>query len=329
MSNELIKLNNETIGVFQLRDNAKYQLEQIKNIECGVNYLNKMKTIETWAKAEKKDAELQNMISEQKLRTQRILGNLIREGQERGEIAKPGRVRDSKVPDGNLYNERTLSEVGLTKKQSHIFQKIADIPEETFEEFITEKKQAVDVAVSELTTAGMLHYANTGSYVSNNSGDNEWYTPKEYIESARVVMGTIDVDPASSKISNEIIKATQYYTIENNGLSKNWVGKIWMNPPYAQPFIKQFSEKLLLEIKTKNCQEAIVLVNNATDTEWFQNMAIMCNSICFTSGRIKFWAPEPDKKLSAPLQGQAILYFGKNKKIFKVEFSKYGFTTDI
>ena len=55
-----------------LRDNAKQQLAQIKDIETGVEYLNKVKAIETWAKAEKKDAELQNIIAEQKLRTQRI-----------------------------------------------------------------------------------------------------------------------------------------------------------------------------------------------------------------------------------------------------------------
>lgn len=310
-------------NALQLRDNAKYQLEQIKDIESGIDYLNKVKTIETWAKAEKKDAELQNMIAEQKIRTQRILGNLIREGQARGEIIQGGGNYSRRE---EFDKPRTLSDVGLTAKQSHVFQKIADIPEDTFEGFISEKKQAVDNAVSELTTAGILHYANTGAHVSNNAGDNEWYTPEEYIISARVVMGEIDVDPASSKEANSVVKAKKYFTIENDGLKKEWHGSVWMNPPYAQPFIKQFSEKLLNEIEKENCQEAIVLVNNATDTEWFQNMAVKCQSICFTRGRVRFWAPG---KKSAPLQGQAILYFGNNKTVFKKEFIKYGFVADI
>lgn len=302
------------LNALTLRDNAKYQLEQIKDIESGVDYLNKVKTIETWAKAEKKDAELQNMIAEQKIRTQRILGNLIRVGQERGEIKTQATAKSSTI--------RELDDFGINKKQSHTFQKIADIPENEFEEFIAEKKDAVNNAVSELTTAGIINFAKNGAHVSNNSGDNEWYTPKEYIDSALAVMGEINTDPASTQIANEIIKADNFYTAKENGLNKNWIGKVWMNPPYAQPLISQFCSKLITEIENKNCIEAIVLVNNATETNWFFTLAQKASVICFTKGRIKFWAPD---KISAPLQGQAIIYFGENKKLFAEEFVKYGF----
>jgi len=308
------------VNALQLRDNAKYQLEQIKNIESGIDYLNKVKAIETWAKAEKKDAELQNMIAEQKIRTQRILGKLIQEGQEKGEIKTQATAKSSV--------RKELDDFGINKKQSSTFQKIADIPEESFEEFISEKKQAVDNAVSELTTTGILHYANTGAHVSNNSGDNEWYTPEKYIISVRTVMGEINIDPASSSEANKIVNANEYFTIENDGLTKEWNGKIFMNPPYAQPFIKLFSEKLVSEIEIGNCKEAIVLVNNATDTGWFQNMALKSKSICFIRGRIKFWAPDKEQK-SAPLQGQVMLYFGENEKMFNEEFIKYGFIANI
>ena len=61
--------NKKEIEALKLRDNATHQLEQIKNIETGKDYLNKVKAIETWARAEKKDAKLQNLIAEQKIRT--------------------------------------------------------------------------------------------------------------------------------------------------------------------------------------------------------------------------------------------------------------------
>jgi len=37
---------------------------------------------------------------------------------------------------------------------------------------------------------------NGNAHVSYNSGENEWYTPPEFIASAREVLGTISLDPA-------------------------------------------------------------------------------------------------------------------------------------
>lgn len=143
--------------VLILRDNAKCELEKIKSVEEGMTYLNKLSAIDVWVKAEKKDAELQNIVAEQKLRTQRILGKLIREGQQNGGIASAG--GDSNMPDRN--NRKQIPEIGLTHKQSSTFQQIASIPDETFEEFITEKKEAVKDAVAELTTSGALRLARS------------------------------------------------------------------------------------------------------------------------------------------------------------------------
>ena len=107
--------------------------------------------------AEKKDAELQNMVAEQKLRTQRILGELIQEGQDNGEIAtqsEHGKGIQTSMPQGNT--RKTLADIGVSGKQSSMFKQIADIPEKDFDSFIKEKKEAVDKAVSELTTKGAV-----------------------------------------------------------------------------------------------------------------------------------------------------------------------------
>jgi len=56
-------------------------------------------------------------------------------------------------------------------------------------------------------------------HVSYNSGNNEWYTPGEYIKAAYRVMGVINLDPASSKLANATVKAGKYFTAEDNGLS--------------------------------------------------------------------------------------------------------------
>jgi len=141
-----------------LRDNAKYQLQQIKDVETGIEYLNKVKALEVWVKAEKKDAELQNMVAEQKLRTQRILGQLIKKGQEDKEIATQSQPLKINIPEGYI-KPKTLSSIGITLKESSIYKTIASIPDEIFEQAIIDKKDAVDRAVGELTTAGMLKMA--------------------------------------------------------------------------------------------------------------------------------------------------------------------------
>lgn len=158
-------------------------------------------------------------------------------------------------------------------------------------------------------------------HVSNNSGENEWYTPVEIIESARAVMGSIDLDPATSLLANETVKAEQIFTKEDNGLINSWSGNVWMNPPYSQPLIKEFSDKLVAELS--KIDQACVLTNNATETEWYQQMMQRCKVVCFVRSRVKFIDCNGDPS-GAPLQGQTIMYFGKKEQEFVEEFGKYG-----
>lgn len=130
-----------------LREQASQQLAQIKSIESGKEYLSKVKGIEAWAKAEKQDAQMMTMIAEQKLRTQRILGQLIKQGQEAGEIKKKGESHS---------DSKSLSQLGIRIQDSKRYQDIASIPEPAFNEFIETKKAEVDEKAAELTTAGML-----------------------------------------------------------------------------------------------------------------------------------------------------------------------------
>ena len=160
------------------------------------------------------------------------------------------------------------------------------------------------------------------AHVSNNSGQNEWYTPKEYIDAARKVMGSIDLDPASSVAANEIVKATTFYTADDDGLSKEWSGNVWLNPPYAQPLIAQFIAKLVRHLG--DISQAILLVNNATETKWFQLAASHAAAICTPSSRVRFLDPHGNP--GSPLQGQAVLYFGSSLHVFISQFTRFGVT---
>ena len=162
-------------------------------------------------------------------------------------------------------------------------------------------------------------------HVANNSGNNEWYTPSEYIEAARKAMGSIDTDPASNDIANKVVKAEKYYTIETDGLAHDWHGNVWMNPPYSSDLITKFIEKL--KEQRGNYEQAIILVNNATETQWFYEIVKIASAVCFPKSRVKFYMP--DGKTGAPLQGQAVLYVGNNTEKFISAFGGIGWTAKI
>jgi phage N-6-adenine-methyltransferase len=154
------------------------------------------------------------------------------------------------------------------------------------------------------------------------TGENEWYTPQEYVESARFVLGAIDLDPASTEQANETVKARTFFAEADNGLEKDWFGNIWLNPPYAQPTIAQFADKVVAEWESGRITSAIVLTHNYTDTAWFQKVMNSATAICFTRGRVRFYSPAGE--IAAPTQGQAFFYFGDDLNRFVEAFSGIG-----
>jgi len=154
------------------------------------------------------------------------------------------------------------------------------------------------------------------------TGENEWYTPAQYIEMARHVMCDIDLDPASCEEANKTIKAKAIFTAENSGLDQVWGGRIWLNPPYSRELMPAFIEKLEQEYKAGSITDAIVLSHNNTDTAWFHKMAAISDAIAFPKQRIKFYR---GNETAAPVNGQAFFYIGEKHKKFASVFSEIGF----
>jgi hypothetical protein len=177
------------------------------------------------------------------------------------------------------------------------------------------------VASGQLTIPKAKQQLSGRPHVANNAGDNEWYTPEEYIRAAQGVMGQINLDPASSEVANRVVGATQYYDAEINGLDQSWAGTVWMNPPYARDLIQKFCDKLIYHYRNGDITEAITLTNNATETAWFQALSERASALCLPKGRIQFWHPE---KESVPLQGQALLYLGDKPEEFIKQFERFG-----
>lgn len=62
----------------------------------------------------------------------------------------------------------------------------------------------------------------------HSSKSAEHYTPVGIVEKARKTLGTIDLDPASCALANEVVRATRWF---DDGLRAGWHGRVFLNPP--------------------------------------------------------------------------------------------------
>lgn len=161
------------------------------------------------------------------------------------------------------------------------------------------------------------------AHVSHATGQHEWYTPPEYIDVVKAVLGGIDLDPASSAEAQKFVKAKRYFTVEDDGLSKPWKGRIWLNPPYGSGVIDKFTDKLVVHYEAKDVSSAILLTNNATETEWYARAAKAASAVCFPFGRISYLDASGQPE-NTPLQGQSLLYLGDDSAKFCETFKNIG-----
>jgi ParB family chromosome partitioning protein len=179
-----------------------------------------------------------------------------------------------------------------------------------------------------MVTANKLAYVgSTPEAYSIDRDSDSWYTPIKYIEDARIVFGgEISLDPFTSIIANEQIKAVNYYTLDDDALNKEWittgVRSVWINPPYGKTMSKAI-DKFLSEYDKKSFSQAILLCNNGTDTRWFKKLAEKADSFCFTDHRIQFEAFD-GKKQSTNTRGQCFIYYGPDIVKFSDIFSRHG-----
>lgn len=154
------------------------------------------------------------------------------------------------------------------------------------------------------------HIRNKPLFTSDSP---EWYTPTDILNRVQAVMGAIDLDPCSNSNTAPNVPAAQHYTAADNGLTKDWNGRVYMNPPYGREIV-EWIEKVVNEFKTGHITQALVLVPSRTDTEWYRMLRDYPR--CFINGRLKFSesenaAPFPNMVVSLGCdRSQFIAVFG-------------------
>ena len=109
------------------------------------------------------------------------------------------------------------------------------------------------------------------------------------------------LDPCSNGENN---KCKEFFTEEQDGLSKDWSGgTVFMNPPYSncQGWMEKAYEESL------KGSTVVCLVPARTDTDWFCNLALKYGEVRFIRGRLRFG----DTKINAPFPS-CVIVFGKD-----------------
>ena len=151
-----------------------------------------------------------------------------------------------------------------------------------------------------------------------SSDSDEWATPDDFFAYCEERFGKFDLDPCAS---DENHKCDNYYTIEDDGLSKEWHGKVFVNPPYSQmeTWIKKAYEE-----SRRSDTIVYFLCPARTDTKWFHNFALKAKELYFIKGRLKFKRPDKDKAVGAPFPSMLIRFdyaFGI-PKIYALDWRK-------
>lgn len=118
-----------------------------------------------------------------------------------------------------------------------------------------------------------------GGHSRGYRGDSvEWYTPPGIFAALGL---TFDLDPAAPVGGLPWIPAARFYSVEDDGLSQPWAGRVWLNPPYG-PRTGDWMRRLAAH------GDGIGLVFARTETAWWHETVRCAHAVCFVAGRLTF-----------------------------------------
>lgn len=135
---------------------------------------------------------------------------------------------------------------------------------------------------------------------------DEWLTPPHIMDA----LGKFDLDPCAP-IDRPWATADKHYTVENDGLSQVWSGRVFCNPPYGRETQKWLSKCAAHD----NC---IALVFARTETRmFFDSIWSQATAIFFIKGRLSFHSVDGKKGGTAGAPSVLVAYGRENAEYLK------------
>jgi hypothetical protein len=154
---------------------------------------------------------------------------------------------------------------------------------------------------------------------SERESNHERYTPSELIALVHRTFGQIDLDPASSKEANKVVKAKSFFTKQKDGLKHKWHGRVFLNPPFDD--WPTWMAKLDQEIKSGRVKQTIVV--GPANISAYRPLLERGGLLFIPDERPKYYDPNSDKLIDPPF-GSLICYVGRDHDRFVKVFGASG-----
>lgn len=139
------------------------------------------------------------------------------------------------------------------------------------------------------------------SFERSAKATDEWYTPKGIIDA----LGRFDLDPCAAERPLWPTADTMWNR-HDDGLSKEWYGRVWLNPPYSRPLVEMFMRRMAEH------RNGIALMFNRCDSRMFQEYVFdAADGILFLKQRIKFYR-EDGTRGDSPGCGSVLIAYGED-----------------
>ncbi len=164
-----------------------------------------------------------------------------------------------------------------------------------------------------------LGSSNDDLVESSTSVNHERYTPRELIALVHKALGQIDLDPASSKEANKVVKAKAIFTKQTDGLKQRWYGRVFLNPPFDD--WPTWMAKLDQEIAARQVKQAIMV--GPANISAFRPLLKRNGLLFVPDERPKYYDPNSEKLIDPPF-GSLMCYVGSASKQFARVFGLHG-----
>lgn len=141
-----------------------------------------------------------------------------------------------------------------------------------------------------------------GSHHSASPITTTWLTPP-YILTELGGWQSFDLDPCAAPDPRPWPTARRMNGEEDgDGLSIQWEGRVWLNPPYTSPGISRWMEKLA------NHGRGTALVFARIETRFFHRWIWeKASALLFLEGRLQFYHPSGEKKTTGNAGAPSVL----------------------